>query len=110
MVAVRSVDIKNDFSRISQLVYNGQKVLIARPHNQNLVLITEADYNTHFQAENSSPQNLSTLTVTANPAEKLQTPAQKREALHSLHGLLSGVDESLEEIRAQRRAKYERPD
>ncbi|MDR2558572.1 MAG: type II toxin-antitoxin system Phd/YefM family antitoxin [Oscillospiraceae bacterium] len=45
MVALRTVDFRNDFKRVSEIVYSGEKVLIARPKNQNLVVLSEKDYN-----------------------------------------------------------------
>ena len=45
MIALRTVDLRNDFKRVSDLIINGEKVLIARPHNENLVVISEKEYN-----------------------------------------------------------------
>ena len=45
MIAIKTVDMRNDFKRISDLVSSGEKVLIARPHNQNLVVLSEKEYN-----------------------------------------------------------------
>jgi len=45
MVAIKTVDIRNDFKRISDIVMGGEKVLVSRPRNENLVIISESDYN-----------------------------------------------------------------
>jgi len=45
MVAFKTIDIKNNFSRISEILNNGETVLISRPHNQNYVMLTEKEYN-----------------------------------------------------------------
>jgi len=45
MIALRTIDMRNDFKRVSELVQQGEKVLIARPHNENLVILSEKDYN-----------------------------------------------------------------
>lgn len=45
MIALRTVDIRNDFKKVSDFVKSGEKVLIARPHNENLVVISEKEYN-----------------------------------------------------------------
>ncbi|WP_373725092.1 type II toxin-antitoxin system Phd/YefM family antitoxin [Bacteroides heparinolyticus] len=45
MIAVKTTDIRNDFKRIGDLVYTGEKVLISRPHNENLVILSEKEYN-----------------------------------------------------------------
>jgi antitoxin YefM len=45
MIALKTVDLRNDFKRVSALVNAGEKVLIARPHNENLVVLSEKEYN-----------------------------------------------------------------
>ena len=45
MIALRTMDLRNDFKRVSDLVNSGEKVLIARPRNENLVVLSEREYN-----------------------------------------------------------------
>lgn len=45
MIALRATDIRKDFKKISTLIFNGEKVLISRPHNENLVILSESEYN-----------------------------------------------------------------
>jgi antitoxin YefM len=45
MIALRTIDLRNDFKKVSELINSGEKVLIARPKNQNLVVLSEKDYN-----------------------------------------------------------------
>ena len=45
MIALKTIDIKNDFKRISNLILEGEKVLISRPRNENLIILTEKEYN-----------------------------------------------------------------
>jgi len=45
MIALRTIDLRNDFKRVSTLINSGEKVLIARPRNENLVVISENEYN-----------------------------------------------------------------
>ena len=45
MIALRTTDIRKDFKKISTLIFNGEKVLISRPHNGNLVILSESEYN-----------------------------------------------------------------
>jgi antitoxin YefM len=37
--------MRNDFKRVSELVSSGEVVLISRPHNENLVILSEREYN-----------------------------------------------------------------
>ncbi len=45
MVALKTADVRKDFKRISHLVTSGEKVLVSRPHNENLVILSEKEYN-----------------------------------------------------------------
>ena len=44
MIALRTIDMRNDFKKVSDLIRSGEKVLIARPHNENLVVLSEKEY------------------------------------------------------------------
>jgi antitoxin YefM len=45
MLALRTADLRNDFGRISEIINSGERVLIAQPQSQNLVVLSERDYN-----------------------------------------------------------------
>jgi len=45
MIALKTTDIRNDFKKISKLIFTGERVLISRPHNENLVILSEKEYN-----------------------------------------------------------------
>lgn len=45
MIALKTTDIRNDFKKVSNLIFTGEKVLISRPHNENLVILSEKEYN-----------------------------------------------------------------
>jgi antitoxin YefM len=45
MVALETTDMKNDFKRVSDIVNSGESVLITRPFNENLVVLSERVYN-----------------------------------------------------------------
>ena len=45
MIAIKTMDLRNDFKRISDLISSGETVLISRPHNENLVVLSEREYN-----------------------------------------------------------------
>jgi antitoxin YefM len=45
MIALRTIDLRNDFKKVSNLIKSGEKVLISRPHNENLVVLSEKEYN-----------------------------------------------------------------
>lgn len=45
MIALKTIDIRNDFKRISSLVCAGEKILVSRPKNENLIIMSEKEYN-----------------------------------------------------------------
>ena len=45
MIAIKTADLKQDFKSIANRIAQGEKVLIARPKNENIIMITEAEYN-----------------------------------------------------------------
>ena len=44
MVALRTMDLRNNFRMVSDMIRDGERVIITRPHNENLVLISEREY------------------------------------------------------------------
>jgi len=45
MIAVKTLDVTQDFKNIAERIMQGEKVLISRPKNENIVMITETEYN-----------------------------------------------------------------
>ncbi|MCL1858866.1 MAG: hypothetical protein FWF92_06495 [Oscillospiraceae bacterium] len=45
MIAVKTLDVTQDFKSIAERIMQGEKVLISRPKNENIVMITETEYN-----------------------------------------------------------------
>ena len=45
MIAVKTLDVTQDFKSIAERIMRGEKVLISRPKNENIVMITETEYN-----------------------------------------------------------------
>lgn len=54
MIALKTVDMRNDFKRVSDLVTAGEKVLISRPRNENLVVLSEKEYNELEKSRNNA--------------------------------------------------------
>ena len=50
MLALKAIDVKNNFKSICAQVFNGEVVMLSRPKNQNVVMISEAEYNRLEQA------------------------------------------------------------
>lgn len=45
MIALKTTDIRNDFKKVSKLIFTGEKILVSRPRNENLVILSEKEYN-----------------------------------------------------------------
>ena len=45
MIAIKTADLRQDFKNIADRIIKGEKVLISRPRNENLVILTEQEYN-----------------------------------------------------------------
>ena len=45
MMAVRSVDVRSSFKEWCSKVFNGETVIISRPKNENVVMLSESEYN-----------------------------------------------------------------
>jgi len=45
MVAMKTADIIQDFKRVADRIIQGETVVVSRPRNENLVIITEQEYN-----------------------------------------------------------------
>ena len=45
MIAARSVDVRDNFKSLCEQVFSGETVIISRPRNENIVMISENVYN-----------------------------------------------------------------
>ena len=44
MVAVKGTDLKNNFKFFCDQVYHGETIIIPRPKNENVVMVSEKEY------------------------------------------------------------------
>ena len=44
MIAVRGRDVKENLKALCDRVYLGERIIISRPKNENIVMISERDY------------------------------------------------------------------
>ena len=49
MIALKTTDIRNDLKKISKLVRTGEKILVSRPHNENLGILRRQQFNSERQ-------------------------------------------------------------
>ena len=50
MLAVKSVDVRNNFKGFCDKVYNGETLIVSSPKNENIVMLSETEYNQMLKA------------------------------------------------------------
>lgn len=102
MIAIRTVDLRKDFKKVSELVNSGEKVLIARPRNENLVVISEREYNELEKARhNSEYYNMIDSSLREVEAGSLVT-----FTLEEVEAMIKMTPEETHSLVAQARSRY----
>lgn len=45
MLAVKSMDVRENFKSLCDKVFMGETVIVSRPKNENIVMMSESEYN-----------------------------------------------------------------
>ena len=45
MIATKPLDLRSNLKKYMDFAFNGEPVVIARPKNENVVILSEAEYN-----------------------------------------------------------------
>ena len=51
MLVVKSMDVRDDFKTLCDKVFNGETLIISRPKNENVVMISEKEYSEMLKAK-----------------------------------------------------------
>ena len=51
MLAVKSMDVRDNFKSLCDKVFRGETLIISRPKNENVVMLSEAEYNENDESE-----------------------------------------------------------
>lgn len=54
MIAVKSMDVRDNFKALCDKVFNGETLIISRPKNENVVMLSEAEYNEMVKAKKNA--------------------------------------------------------
>ena len=54
MLAVKSMDVRDNFKVLCEKVFSGETVFISRPKNENVVMISEKEYNEMLKAKKNA--------------------------------------------------------
>ena len=54
MLAVKSMDVRENFKSLCDKVFKGETLIISRPKNENVVMMSEAEYNEIMKAKRNA--------------------------------------------------------
>ncbi len=54
MLAVKSMDVRDNFKSFCDRVFYGETLIVARPKNENIVMLSEAEYNELLKAKRNA--------------------------------------------------------
>ena len=54
MLAVKSMDVRDNFKSFCDKVFNGEILFISRPKNENVVMLSETEYNEMLKAKRNA--------------------------------------------------------
>lgn len=54
MLAVKSMDVRDNFKALCDKVFRGETLIVSRPKNENIVMMSEAEYNEIMKAKRNA--------------------------------------------------------
>jgi antitoxin YefM len=54
MLAVKSMDVRDNFKNFCDRVFNGETLIVSRPKNENVVMVSENEYNNLQKAKRNA--------------------------------------------------------
>ncbi len=54
MLAVKSMDVRDNFKTLCDKIFGGETLIISRPKNENIVMISEKEYNDLMKAKRNA--------------------------------------------------------
>ena len=54
MLAVKSMDVRENFKALCDKVFQGETLIISRPKNENVVMLSEKEYNQMMKAKRNA--------------------------------------------------------
>lgn len=74
MLAVKSMDVRENFKSFCDKVFDGETLIVSRPKNQNIVMMSEAQYNEMMKVK----MNIETMEALAEYSEMQDKAKYKR--------------------------------
>lgn len=54
MLAVKSMDVRKNFKLLCDKVFMGETLIVSRPKNENIVMMSESEYNEIMKAKRNA--------------------------------------------------------
>ena len=54
MLAVKSMDVRDNFKMFCDRVFQGETLIVSRPKNENVVMVSEKEYNEMIRAKKNA--------------------------------------------------------
>lgn len=54
MLAVKSMDVRDNFKSLCDKVFRGETLIVSRPKNENIVMVSETEYNEMMKAKKNA--------------------------------------------------------
>ena len=54
MLAVKSMDVRDNFKALCDKVFRGETLSVSRPKNENIVMMSESEYNALMKAKRNA--------------------------------------------------------
>lgn len=83
MLAVKSMDIRENFKEWCTKVINGETLVVSRPKNENVVIISEKEYNKMLKAKQNA-EYLAKLDISQKQLEQGKTISFTLEELKGM--------------------------
>lgn len=84
MLAVKSVNVRDNFKEWCDKISNGETVVISRPRNENIYMINEAEYNALQKAKRNA-EYLAMLDKSDEELKAGKVVVKTLEELESIH-------------------------
>ena len=83
MLAVKSMDVRDNFKEWCNQVINGETLIVSRPKNENVVIVSEKEYN-EMQRIKANAEYLSKLDKSREQLEQGKTISFTMEELRDM--------------------------
>jgi antitoxin YefM len=83
MLAVKSMDVRDNFKSFCDRVFNGETLIVSRPKNENVVMMSESEYN-DLQRAKSNAEYLAMLDRSFEQYEQGKTITLTMEELKAM--------------------------